>query len=354
MSKEFRRRSSLPTSPSPWLSADIPVQELCRKPHQSTSFLSLPSEIRLKIYGFVCPEIEIDCRTLFRPSANPTTERFICKTTHRIHLLLTSRKVYAEAKPVFDSAPVAVACRLYIYPPQPLIPLDFPQSALPRVYKLNVAAAPQPYFGGLGLAFGHNWLDRNICPNVRVICRAWPKIEPLSYKSHRFSIEKESPLHFIPLLLPGSPIDPRDYGITNGNIHNLFEVCKSRGANDCWRNFVVRENAWITHHDLTVKTTYRIGLRARTQEVTNCMGPWIVFESWLDVVVIRDKNGIRIDGLPDLRASAWWKEWTDSFQLPPSQQLVILETCTEFPERAIDSDRPWNIVRSSLESVEEN
>ncbi|OAP54842.1 hypothetical protein AYL99_11290 [Fonsecaea erecta] len=109
------------------------VQPLPRNHHQVKSFLGLPDEIRLKIYGFLYPEIEIDLR--------------------------------AEAKLVFDTAAVIVTSYLLTDTP---IPPGFPQTLLQRIYKL-IAQGHDIYFGRFGMTLGTGWLDRDICPNLRIV-----------------------------------------------------------------------------------------------------------------------------------------------------------------------------------------
>ncbi|KIW22159.1 uncharacterized protein PV07_12480 [Cladophialophora immunda] len=203
-----------------------------------------------------------------------------------------------------------------------------------------------PYYGVFTTFVGGGWFDRNLCPNVRILLREVPKIPPASYSGFRFSTD-ESPLQFIPLLLPGSPIKPRGYRTANEDANDLFEICKSRfrsGGNNCAVSWLDESNYFIKYYDLIGR------IQGKNRRRDKLHGTVDYFETWLDVDVIWDKNGTRIDGLPDLRGFVWWKEWADTCQLPPSQRPVILETCTEYPEREFARDRPWNIVNINSEA----
>ena len=179
-----RLRSAVDAIPSNM--APFTIVDSLKNVQSSRSFLDLPPEIRNQIYGTVYNEVtiyctfEVDLQSLLGECGATRTNR----VTPNLNLLLTCRKTYIEAEPFLDSAPIIVTGefggRANLR--------NFPRHVLRRARDLTLHDDIFFRLTEASKAFGFNFLDRQIYPNLRLIKREAEK-KPLEVETPSLGFE---------------------------------------------------------------------------------------------------------------------------------------------------------------------
>ncbi|KAJ9613143.1 hypothetical protein H2200_003084 [Cladophialophora chaetospira] len=275
---------------------------------EKSGFLALPAEIRLNIYRMVYHQIGVSVNgwlhgceqwteypevSWFQGVAGCHQDR--CGDGHRgrseIGLLLVSKFIYNEVKPVFDNAPVS-----YAYEDKSLYSMDELPVHVRRRVRTVITTCSTAF---LYLAVDVGCVVDLDLPNARNIWVVFPKdvTHPLPPSIEEYILER--------LQNEIGPLSLED-GAT-GDAGDLLPGSWNRG----------QLHKQIHQYSFSVRIPYRFCV-----EVGDSTGPSqqkIVHKAEYNAVLLFDASGGRIEGMPDLRCEWWWKEWraqAGSYSLP--------------------------------------
>ncbi|KAJ9614350.1 hypothetical protein H2200_002486 [Cladophialophora chaetospira] len=297
------------------------------------SLIDLPHEIRNTIYKFVYEEVTISCILegdfdSWMSGSGPISRNYV---SPGINLLLTCRQVHIEARAFLASASITVTgdnCGQ-------ANPKNFPPHVLERVRCLTVHDETYHWLTPSTKVFGLKFLDRQICPNLQVIWKAFPRTRARSRENFEFPYN-EGMLPVVKRLLR-MPCQTEEFHekqsrINQRHILQSFKSCQGRSqvprpgnTSSLLATQVQFTDSLIKERDLTMKGTFEFEMRGRGHTFVDRMQvSQVLFEERLTAVVVWDKNGVRIEELPDICSTRWWKEIYEQLQLQVQQGLSLL------------------------------
>ena len=295
-------------------------------------FLDLPTEVRLRVYELLYEEITIHCAP--RPPTNLSTGH----TNHvspDLSLLLTASKIYHEAKPFLDAAPVAVTGDSS----GQANPRKFPPHVLRRVTSL---IHPNP--GYLFLTPPKNVLelvmhDRLSCPNLRLIHKL-PYFDDLDNPGFLGYVRR-----MLEAFRHDQPQTSRDYPPARAAmLQNFRSIVIEEPTRRYIQENLNKMDTIIKESDLTLKCSFRFFIRLI--ELSDAPSRRCVDTEWFNVVMVWDRDGLRIEGFPELKSRPWWKRYCErnspSNDVPSSVQRVEFYLIEEpfFPMRWFIWEQP--------------
>ena len=328
-------------------SAIVPSSAYSRR--EPLSFLDLPTEMRLMIYGYLYEEITISSSCTRDPISWPTRSRVGSYDSPRIDLLLTCPQVYMEARTVLDAAPIAIEGDHR----GSLSPHKFPLHVSQRVHRMTNECNHfyVPYH-----PHGLNLDDPNVCPNCRLIwvegswaggiCNVYFPVSCGLLQPLLSHLPKPKSVQVVSPALSSHPTP------------DILQLFKSNPSSSRWLGAVSRTDAFFKKRDITMKTNYNFGIRGleRTYGSYVSLGKYpsrtpterLIFEEWYEAVLVWDKNGVRFEELPDLRKGPWWAKWVDrdDFEILPAQSndyRVEIQISKKFFLRA-EGFRTWMLL----------
>ncbi len=167
-------------------------------------------------------------------------------------------------------------------------------------------------------AFDVKFLDSDTCPNLRLIRKL-----PRSKDSNTW-FPSEGGL--LPLLLPLLP-KPQSGEATNLThpLPNLFGTFKERARKYGLHKDFDDTQEFLARRKLTLKAPYKFAIRMLDYGgvMTQSRAPKIVMEKVYPVDVVWDRHSFRIEGLPNFRAEAWWRDPSDGL-LTQNRMMVYI------------------------------
>ncbi|KAJ9614363.1 hypothetical protein H2200_002499 [Cladophialophora chaetospira] len=294
------------------------------------SILELPTEVRLRIYECLYDEITIRC-------ANPQVDPAFTspsRVSPSSALLLTCRKVYNEVKSYINEAPIAIT----VDQDGKANCAHFPPHVLRRVRAVSHVGHFLTHSSVLVRALGFNCFDKDICPKLWLI-RKLPRSDHTNvlYPFRHGLLDIVLPLLHKPqlnetVILSKSPPD----------ILTAFQA-HTRAH---WYQLDVDDlEKFLIGNNLTLRVPYKFGMRMLDHgaAITQRRAPKILMERWFTVEVIWDGRSFLIEGLPDFREEAWWKDptgwasYTISYDGLRHLEIIVCEAPSD--EK---SEREWH------------
>lgn len=261
------------------------------------SFLTLPAECRLKIYSFLYPKIEIFCKydrwddkevDIF----HRRRERDSCLPKYCTALLLTSRQIDYEAKPIVDAALVILSGRENSV---------FPGTRLPNAWnvcsRVSELMIPGSVLAGMNIhenqiqvdynhwqPFKFNFFRADQCPNLHTVwLRMLDGQDPLRSEDKDYLV--------YPVAMPQAirhGIEGPTAGAAHQSAFNLQEIIKSfwsRSYQWRWEKGVEIDvmEGLILERGMTFKASYRFGIRG-FENHGGLSENYEAFEEWFGVV----------------------------------------------------------------------
>ena len=291
------------------------------------TFFSLPAEVRLKIYELVDPNIVIYCD--YQPPCSTANfwygrghGKWKTEVTYHTELLGVCRKMNAEASSLLEKPHVIVAGFMDGR-------LDdtrwFMQTWSTKVYKLILEDWRFGYLSKWRQDFGYNFFEDGNCPNLRSIEFIMPYHWDWSHQQTRELANLAFPARLLPLIRTW--LQQSHLKKITGLLDLFKRACPPKWSPSHWECPVSETNALIKERDLGVSATYTFALRGRqTTESLLIIKANVLFEKRFKVLVVWDKDGVRIEELPDL---SWWKEWVQISAVAQNQRRVLQISDTE-------------------------
>ncbi|KAJ9614340.1 hypothetical protein H2200_002476 [Cladophialophora chaetospira] len=287
------------------------TQPAAIRDNQLPTFLSLPAEVRMNIYKILYEEIEIYCKhedywedlKVNEIGRRWKGEKYWYSLRYCSALLFACRQIYSEAKPVVDAAPITVSGKEH----GRFRSSDFPDTwnVRSRISKLimpnEVFTLNNKFLNGRRypgtLPFDYNFRKPGKCPNLQTV---W--VRKLDSQDHSYSENYDNviyPITVLPTIYAclACQVEPAGYR----SICKMRQTFKSIGGLKPSKGFRPGE---IDMMDTCGWPTYR------AQDFGDPVAEWEAFEDRFEVVIVWDKNGMRIEGLPNLKDRWWWKEWS--------------------------------------------
>lgn len=289
----------------------------------TSSFLDLPAELRNQIYGYLYDEITItctfdfDCKSMLN-GASPSYTNLVSPDC--LNLLLTCRQIYLEAKPLLDSAAIIVDGDFL----GQANPQNFPQHVLRRVRDLTFRYNHFYLLTESSRAFGINFMDPEVCPNLRLIIREAVNLpfeegDALSFgmmdgmtnyltqalhvpKSVGFGNERYVAAH--KLTYTKDKDGKKHPDLLAPLLLESFPAPAGAGTDLTTAQCVEISNAIIKRRDLTVTTVHRFNVKGALWRKR--IDPHLIFEDPAEVKITWDADGLRFER-PDFTTRPWWQ-----------------------------------------------
>ncbi|KAJ9614365.1 hypothetical protein H2200_002501 [Cladophialophora chaetospira] len=246
------------------------------------------------------------------------TRRCLNRVTPSRALLLTSRELHNEAKSYSDEATIVVSGHVDGSAGPRFLP-----HVLERITKLTVHGSmlEDPAWMHQKRIFNYGFLRAARCPNLKTIHL---QIPPRSMTDHRVRNQM------------------LELQLRPGTSDEQYRKLKRVPTIEWLRDFPFRTNGFNTHlqamatesiirqHDWTIKIPFQLYLRGIDPVARHFISgrSGLLFEERFTVMVVRDKNGARIEDLPDFREKAWWKDpmgWTEYAATSDGKKKFVIQ-----------------------------
>ncbi|KAJ9614349.1 hypothetical protein H2200_002485 [Cladophialophora chaetospira] len=247
------------------------------------SLLTLPAEIRLRIYKFVLPELHLDVSSPTNCQTNLLT------LNPGLTFSLVSRQTYREARPLVDNSPVVLS--------------NLASQSIEWLPNWVIACAEEvrPQLSS-EFAWMSHYVGRVLTTGVATSPPIWerfPKLRHIELPSTKSSHgSAQYPVSLLPLIQQWLLVDAMS-GKTNitGLLHH-FNQPDSRLPNVTSQS-VKEFNSVILQRQLKLTSGYWFGIGGRFHYGT------CVSTEWFKATVVWDKTGVEIKELPNIRHN-WW------------------------------------------------
>lgn len=306
--------------------------------HAPGSLFYLPLELRNMIYKILYQKIDIYCS---RQPGSPEEATFFCTAAGPcagcrkpgISLLLASRQAYREAKPYFDRAPITVSGHL---DPNngPHVGCQIPRHVLPRITELTVHGTPHMYNTSVNRrAFNLSFLNASLCPHLKTIWLKIPRGQDTlihnRWELPYFEIGRGSPLLRVVCLLPFPNNQIAVPGLHLLAPPSIIRWAKSTFPFPMTRNPMDNDltRLAIQRADWTIKVPFRLVIMGiDTHDIRRLSSDnskkviKLLFRESFDIVVVRDRHGVRIGNPPNFSGKPWWDNPTGWRQFATSRE----------------------------------
>ncbi|KAJ9614320.1 hypothetical protein H2200_002456 [Cladophialophora chaetospira] len=279
-----------------------PIARSPTLPTEPSSFMTLPAEIRLKIYALLFPELVMST-SLYNIHAGHGIYGIYGRysppsITPRLDIRLVCKEFFVQLNPLIVAAPVVICGS----PSELRLPRRLLHTELySRVHEVRLQQWQFACLSNRYHYFSTQWFFD--LPNLRSVY-----VEPRGY-------ELEFPIKLLSFIvqwlrdehenhLPSIPLP--DF------IHSSTGIKREEAA---------RTEEYINHRNVTLRGEYRFRVEARSSSRPQ----WeTVLSEGFRTIVVWDKHSLRMEQLPDLREKSWWKEmWSAEESLDEGPRLTF-------------------------------
>ncbi|KAJ9614341.1 hypothetical protein H2200_002477 [Cladophialophora chaetospira] len=293
------------------------------------SLLSLPYDVRVRIYEFLQPSIEVGTHSqvdAIRRKSRPS----LAEQMFHVKIMDICQQISAEMKSLPALPRLTVSGRkggLLYY-----TGCGFSEWGPEKVYKLVLDDSRFAKLWEGRLDFGFPFFDRKKCPNLRVVeFSPIIKVSPDPYDTpywHRVQGHKR----IYNITLPASPLPlvtewlKHREGKTISGLSQQFNLATAWSTGEQDPNLhqnLQQTDALVRERDLELIIHYKFGLRGTDSDWPFCDTRNVLFEEFFEVLIVWDKDDVRIENLPEVRDMVWWREWVDSGKVEELDQFEM-------------------------------
>ncbi|KAJ9614319.1 hypothetical protein H2200_002455 [Cladophialophora chaetospira] len=297
--------SPLNLKPDPALDEDaVSITNLISISYEPVTFDTLPTETRLNIYHHLIREIKLTVRQKGKgpaqsgdPSINNIRDHY---SVEPISLLLVSKKIHAEVKPIVDAAPLVIAglgVESFVRPSH------FPVGILSRVLEMIIFGTRFACLRSGNLTTGLQWSRDLHTPRLRTVRIESPLKQTRFFPD--FSIPESHDVEFpikILHLIAQWLYDERAHHQSTLGVDKEELMWYKWGQLMQYEQYqsahIKTTKDVITRNNITLKSRYRCEISAK--DPASIVYDTVVMETF-DTTLALDRNGWRIEELPDLR-----------------------------------------------------